>query len=362
MRPEFHDLELETKPDFLQAMERVYAWFEGELLDRVPVRFSGHNEEFNIVDSTMKWESVRDRWFDVEYRVERFLENVRTKPFLGETFPVFWPNLGPNVLAAILGGELEFGDVTSWIHPFVSTEEQASQIGLNRNSPYYRKLRELTAYALERCSHQFMVGYTDMHPGLDCADAMVGTTELCLAMYDDPEFVTTLVERVHPAFLELMGEFHGVLHGAGQLSVTWMGIPSFETMHIPSCDLGVMISEETFQEFALPVIIRESREFRHNIFHVDGKGVARHVDALLDVDTIQAYQWVQGVGLDRPIMQSLDFIRKVQNKMRGVVVDLQTDELEPFIREMSPQGIYLSINESDVEVQRTILRRLESWR
>ena len=34
------DLELETKPDFAKAMERVYAWYEQEMTDRAPIRFN----------------------------------------------------------------------------------------------------------------------------------------------------------------------------------------------------------------------------------------------------------------------------------------------------------------------------------
>lgn len=362
MSRKLRDLELQTKPDFVQAMERIYAWYEGHLLDRVPVRFAGHNEEFNVIDTTRSWDSIQDRWFDVEYRIEQFLDAVQKRKFLGETFPMFWPNLGPNVLAAMLGGHLEFGDVTSWIHPFVHSPDEIDRIRLDRNGIYYRKLHELTEYALQRCEHQFMVGYTDMHPGLDCADAILGTSEVCLGLYDDPDFVKDVVARVYDPFIVVMDEFHQVLHDAGQLSVTWMNIPSYETMHIPSCDLSTMISEEAFREFALPSIVKETQHFRHNIFHVDGKGVARHIDALLEVDTIQAYQWVQGVGLDRPIGQSLDFIRKIQDKGKGVIVDLQTDELESFMREMTPQGIFLFINEPDEQVQQEILKRLGGWK
>ncbi len=43
-------IELEGKPDFEQAMQRVYAWYEGEILDRVPVRFMAHNAAFNLGD------------------------------------------------------------------------------------------------------------------------------------------------------------------------------------------------------------------------------------------------------------------------------------------------------------------------
>ena len=47
----------------------------------------------------------------------------------------------------------------------------------------------------------------------------------------------------------------------------------------PVCDLGSMISCEMFDEFSLPFVQREVKHFRHNVFHVDGKGVARHLDS-----------------------------------------------------------------------------------
>ena len=34
------NLEIESKPDFEIAMKRIYAWFEQEVIDRPPIRFS----------------------------------------------------------------------------------------------------------------------------------------------------------------------------------------------------------------------------------------------------------------------------------------------------------------------------------
>jgi hypothetical protein len=358
----FYDLDLDTKPDFVECMKRVYAWYDGEILDRVPVRFAGHNEEFNTSHDATRWDSIKDRWFDTEYRIDSFLSGMCGRKFLGETFPVFWPNLGPNVFAGMLGCTIEFGDVTSWAHPFITSPTDIDKIELDKNSEYYLKLMELTRYAIERCEHKFMVGYTDMHPGLDCVDAMYGTTEVCLGIYDDPEAVKAMATMTFAPFKEAMDDFHGLLKAARQLSVTWLNIPSYESMHIPSCDLGAMLSQEAFNEFALPSIDKEIGEFRHNIFHVDGPGVATHINALLELDRIQAYQWVQGVGNDRPIARSLDFIRKIQYSKKSVVVDIQTDELDMFMSEMKPAGIYLCINESDEEVQQEILVKLLHWK
>ncbi|MCX6872415.1 MAG: hypothetical protein NTW21_01185 [Verrucomicrobia bacterium] len=59
-------------------------------------------------------------------------------------------------------------------------------------------------------------------------------------------------------------------------------------------------------------------------------------------------------------MQWLPVIRKIQAAGKGVIVDLQLHELEPFIAEMKPQGLYLCIA-ADEKDQPDILKRLEKW-
>ena len=69
---------LENKPDFEQAMQRVEAWFGGEMLDRPPVRFIAHNA---FLDSGadlagLSMEERRARWLDPQYQVDRFLSSI----------------------------------------------------------------------------------------------------------------------------------------------------------------------------------------------------------------------------------------------------------------------------------------------
>ena len=99
----------------------------------------------------------------------------------------------------------------------------------------------------------------------------------------------------------------------------------------------------------------------HNIFHVDGKGVARHLDAILSVPEVHALQWVQGVGADLPIMQWLPFIKEIQAKKVPVIVDLTKEELASFMDEMDPQGLFLWVATQDEEEELEILKRIEKW-
>jgi len=359
----FRNIELEQKPDFEMCMKRIYAWYDQEIIDRAPIRFSAHNAEYNeaILLEGRSWASLKDRWWDTDYQIELFEYQLKKSVYNAETFPIFWPNLGPEVFTAFYGVELQFQEVTSYSIPVINEWSQLDDIKLDMQNPYFRKIEELMFTALERCTGRYLVGYTDLHPGLDCAAAFRDPQQLCIDFLLEPDFVKKLIDISSRDFLKVFDHFDAILKQRDQLSVTWMGIPSYDKLHIPSCDFATMISPEQFEEFALPIIKDETKHMTHNIFHVDGKGVANHIDYILSIPEINAIQWVQGMGKDMPIMQWVPFIKKIQEAGKSVVVDLQLTELESFMAEVSPKGILLCIA-AGAEIQSEIIKRVERWR
>lgn len=357
-------VEIEGMPQFEMAMKRVYAWYENEIIDRPPVRFMAHNAFLEAAKEDIAALSSEEKeawWFDAELQVDLFMKSIEGRRFHGETFPVYFPNLGPDVYAAFYGAQLIFGEVTSWSVPLVKDWTQVDDLRLDTNNAYFKKIDQLTLHALERCPGKFLVGYTDLHPGVDCAAAWRDPQQLCLDMIDHPEQVKRLVELAIQDFERIYDHFDNMLKASGQLSVSWMGIPSYGRMHIPSCDCATMISPAFFEEFALPVLQREVKTMTHNIFHVDGKGVARHLDAILSVPEVHAVQWVQGVGDDYPIMQWVPFIKDMQSQDVPVIVDLSPSELDAFIDAMDPHGLFLWVATDSEEEELAILKRIQAW-
>lgn len=358
----FWNLELECKPDFEMCMKRIYAWYQGEIIDRPPVRFSAHNSSVSKKKlSNKSWKSIKDKWFDVEFQLDCYIESIKGKTLLGETFPVYWPNLGPNVFAAFYGSELQFDEYTSWAGHCVHELEDLENLKLDMNCEYLKKIEELTLFALERCKGKFMVGYTDMHPGMDCVAAWRDSQTLLFDFYDNREFIKKATDVAIADFQKVYDYFDVILKKNNQLSVTWMGIPSFGKMHIPSCDFSAMISNNDFAEFCLPVLKNEVKHMTHNIFHLDGKDVARHIDAILSVPEINAIQWVQGLGEDKPIIPWVPLINKIRAAGKSVVVDLEVSELEEFISLVKPDGLMLCIEADGEEEQKEILKSVEKW-
>jgi hypothetical protein len=233
-----------------------------------------------------------------------------------------------------------------------------SKLKLDMQNEYFTKIEALTRCALERCAGKSLVGYTDFHPGVDCVAVWRDPEQLCLDMLEHPDQVKTLIEIAIKDFQQIYDHFDAMLKAKKHLSVSWMGIPSFGKMHIPSCDFSALISPDFFNEFCLPVLQREVKPMIHNIFHVDGKGVARNLDVILAEPEVHAIQWVQGVGADLPILPWIPLIKRIQ-AVKPVIVDLQQNELEPFIEQMEPEGIFLWIATENEEEELAILKRLE---
>ena len=179
-------------------------------------------------------------------------------------------------------------------------------------------------------------------------------------LLDEPEECKKLFHKANQEFVKVYDHFDSILKSNGQYSVTWMGIPSQGKMHIPSCDFATLISKEHFEEFCLPNIVEEVKSMDHNIFHLDGKGVAKNLDVLLEIPEINAIQFVQGVGEDRPLMQWSDDIHKIQSAGKSVILDIHLSELAEVMDTFRPEGVYLCIEAAE-SIQPDVIRNVESW-
>lgn len=358
-------VELECMPDAGRAMERVAAWWQQERLDRAPIRFTEHNAQHKagIGDVLKRYDSIKDYWYDTGYHIASFLQSVEKAEFLAETFPVYYPNLGPGVYAAFFGSPLAFAETTSWTGPIIGDIENGdfSEIIWDGESEYWLKIEEMTEAAISAAPGRFLAGYTDLHPSMDCVADWCGAEKVCTAMMDAPDRLFELLEIAYAGFPGIFSHFNQKIMAGGAPSISWMGIPADGPMHIPSCDFASLLSPAQFERFCMPYIERETQQARYNVFHLDGRGVARHIDAILSLRRIQAVQLVQGVAEDEPIFQWIPLIRKIQDAGRSVVVGIQLHELADFMDLVPPKGIFLTLA-AEPGIQKAVIAAVEKWK
>ena len=351
-------------PDFETALTRVEAWYEREIIDRPLVRFNRKDSFIDRIDIEVAKRDLSERrsWiFNAEQQVDFYEDTIREITFLGDTFPIYTAYLGPQSYASFYGAELNYDGIGSWAKPIIESFDDIEGIELQENNDYFQALVEMTDLAIEKGSNRYLVGQPPLSPGLDCVSAWRGVDQLCLDMVTNPEEVSRMGELSVKDFAGIYDHFDSIIRQAHGFSVNWMGLPTISRCHIPTYEFAALISPDMFNQFGLPLLREEVKGIEHNVFLVDGKEIAKHLDSILSVPEIDGVQWVQGMGNDTPIMQWIPFLTGLQKKGVPVVVLLEAEELEDFITTMDLHGIFLWIYTQDEQEELTILRRLESW-
>src|SRR4026209_2432406 len=131
--------DLEYKPDAAAACERMAAWWEKEIIDRPAIQVTAPRPR-QITPPAKHHASLRARWMDVDYVLDCAEARIASTYWGAEQLPQFWPNLGPDVMAAACGAELLFGEDTSWSVPLIRDWADAEKVRFNADNRYVQTI------------------------------------------------------------------------------------------------------------------------------------------------------------------------------------------------------------------------------
>jgi len=353
----------EFKPDYEASKERIDAFWECELIDRPVVQFGlGKPPEERVPLPQSHHATSAERWLDSEYQAELHLASLSNAQFLGDTMPVAWPNLGPEIFSAFYGCPIHFGDYgTSWTDPIIEDWDQMEQVRMDWQSPYLAKLHEMTDAFLEIGKGKFITGMTDWHPGGDAIAALRDPQNLAADMLLHLRQVKKVLSTLERDYFQVYDIFYDKLRAAGQPISTWTSLVCDGKYYVPSNDFSIMISKEMFDDVFLPGIIHECQFLDRSIYHLDGPGALRHLDSLLAIPELGAVQFVPGSG-NEGFHKWVEVYKKVQAAGKGIQVLCKLEELDLVRETLDPRGVFLSVGGvPSREAAETMLKRLAKW-
>jgi hypothetical protein len=354
---------LELKPDYAESKRRIDAFWEREIIDRPVVQFSVPKPPEEWVPLPVsEHESPTERWMDSQFQAELALARLSNAEYIGDTLPIAFPNLGPEVFSAFYGCPIHFGDYgTSWTDPVLDDWSEVDRWQFDPENVYLKKLHEMTDALLAAGRGKFITGMTDWHPGGDAIAAFRDPANLAMDMILHPAEVRALLDRLEADYFRVYDVFYEKLRAADQPITTWLPLICDGRYYVPSNDFSIMISSEMFDEVFLPGIVRECQFLDRSIYHLDGPGALRHLDSLLDIPELDAVQWVFGAG-NEGYHRWIDVYQRVQAAGKGVQVMCALEEITSITDTLDPHGLYISISGAVTrEVARGVVRSLETW-
>jgi hypothetical protein len=129
-------------------------------------------------------------------------------------------------------------------------------------------------------------------------------------------------------------------------------------------DISTMISDDDYRTFCLPFLREQTEKIDYTLYHLDGVNAIRHLDAILELEKLNAIQWTPGYGEPQGGNACwYDLYNKILAGGKSVMANWVTlDELEPLLNNVGNQGLHINVDfksEKDIE---TALRIVERYR
>ena len=351
--------------DWEMRLKRQDAWWNCEIIDRPVVYMTICDPDYQPPAPKRTHANITEYWLDAEYQAELQLAGVRATKYYGDALPFAFPNVGPDFFAACFGGKIVFEEkTTSYIVPFVKDYAELDSMWFNYQSECFKNMEKMYDMLIAMNDGDCYIGWPDIHPGGDCLAGLRGSEVLCMDMYDYPEQVKKNVKMVTAELKKLL-EFYFNKFGAYKYATTgWPGIVSSKRWAVPCCDFAYMISADNFNEFFLEGIREECSFTEANIFHLDGEGSLKHLDALLEIEKLNAIQWVYGVSNGRT-SNWIPVYQKIQAAGKGVqLFDVGLDELDTIMQNLRPEGVLIMgiVDVKDEETAKAVISKVSKWK
>ena len=228
--------------------------------------------------------------------VDRWDYDLSRARFLGDAFPSRWPDFGPGVIAAFLGGKTVVAPDTVWFQPREDLPISDIRFARDADNLWFNRVRDICRAALDRWEGLVQIGTTDLGGNLDILSSFRPSEGLLLDLYDYPDEVKRLTWDAHEMWWAYFDDLNGLLQPVNPGYTAWMPIYSEKPYYMLQCDFCYMISPDMFDAFVKPELAASCKRLANPFYHLDGPGCLPHLDSLLSIEELKGVQWVPGDG------------------------------------------------------------------
>lgn len=293
-----------------------------------------------------------------EYRLSR---NWQGADFM----PIVFPDYGTVSLATFLGVEPRFEEEYILYHHCGLSPESDRELRFNPENKHFKTIWDISMGLRDRSAERYAVSYPAFMPGLDVLAELRGTNELLMDLILNPDWVKEKMAEINQAYFQCYDLFYDALKGNDLSSVNgWFMLWGPGKVSLAQCDFCAMISPDMFREFEIPYLREHCEHLDHTLFHLDGPDALNKLDALLELESLDAIQWTPGP--QRP--QGGDpcwYEMYTQIKEAGKSVQapwLKPEEVVPLLDNVGPEGMYLMVDFETIEEVETVLNQTEQFR
>ena len=301
---------------------------EGGYLDQIC-----QGKYYNMPEE-LKWKDMEDKYQNPQRIVDRYRYFCETHAFLGESFPNLNIDFGPGSLASYLGSEIGFKEDTVWFNKCLDSWDGVPKLTFDPENKWFKKHIQLAKDCQALAGDDFYVDMPDLMENIDVLASLRGAQDILFDLLDEPEMIGERIQEVTDIYYEYYDRFYDIIkdeEGGNAYTVFQIWGPG-RTVKL-QCDFSAMMSPEDFRKYIQPSLRSQSENVDHVLYHLDGPAAIKHMDALMEIEGIDALQWTSGDAGPDGTLPDWDVIYdKAIAAGKSIWVKVYSGEFEDWIR------------------------------
>jgi len=357
-----------TKPDWSEAQQRLTAWWQGKVVDRVCLGLTAPvTDRTGVPSAPDRAGMTPERYYlDTDFRLREAEHQVASRHWLGEAFPNVSCDFGPGSLALYVGSEPGWTWETVWFEPWPPAEAGALP-EYDDSHPLWVRHRDMVAAFAKAGGERWLTNIPDLIEALDILAALRGPQPLLFDLVDRPEWVHACCRQVLDLFFRYYDQLYDRCRRPdGGVSFTAFQVWAPGRMAKLQCDFSAMISPGMFAEFERPYLQEQCRRLDYTVYHWDGPGAIQHLDQLLAIPELNAIQWTPGAGNpDVWHERWYPLYRRARDGGKSLLLigGWDPEGMARTVRTFGPEGLYLFAGApSREEAEALLVRAARGWK
>lgn len=280
------------------------------------------------------WKDMEDKYQNAERIVARYRYFCDTHAFLGESFPNLNIDFGPGSTAAYLGSDIGFKADTVWFKKCLDGWDGVPKLTFDPENKWFKKHLQLAKDCRALAKDDFYVDMPDLMENIDVLASLRGAQDTLFDLLDEPEKVGQRIQEVTDVYYDYYDRFYDVIKdkdGGNAYTVFQIWGPG-RTVKL-QCDFSAMMAPEDFRKYIQPSLRTQSENVDHVLYHLDGPAAIKHMDALMEIEGIDALQWTSGDAGPDGTLPDWDVIYdKAIAAGKSIWVKVYSGEFEDWIR------------------------------
>ncbi|MFI5384613.1 MAG: hypothetical protein ACHQ50_00680 [Fimbriimonadales bacterium] len=331
------------KDDWTIAKKRLRGWWRGE--GPALCAIAPQDSPWEDIPDPAPATSPQQFWTDIDWRLQNQIAAMSRCYYGGVAFPYLDSQIGPGSLGLFLGNEPGFAWDTVWYKPCIEDPE-TPKLEISRTNPWLELHLEFIRRAMAAAHGRFLVGIPDLIENLDTLAQLREPQRLMMDLVERPGWAREKIAEINGAFFEVFGQMFELVRDED-------GGNAFAAFHIwgpgktakVQCDASAMISPAMFQQFVVPALTEQCEWLDYSMYHLDGTQAIQHLDALLEIEALDAIEWTPQAGIERGgDPRWYDLYRRIRAAGKSVqAVDVEPEQVGPLLDAVGPGGMYVMV-------------------